>query len=101
MKEPERSVMNRGASPTTLPVNKITAPKTPGKGTPAIQQIMPTVPGQPAVSGASALQRKPLGTPPAKEVKPTVTPQGKRPITPEGHPSPTPKEGKKKEESER
>jgi hypothetical protein len=91
VKDPGKSVLNPGARPETLPLNKITTPKALGKGMPVIRQIKPTAPGKPAVPGASTLKRKPLapavGAPPPGAVRPEgpgvkPRPQGGRQIQP-------------------
>jgi hypothetical protein len=41
IKEPEKSVLKPGSKPETLPLNKVTTPRTRGKGKPSIQQVKP------------------------------------------------------------
>ncbi|HTZ18643.1 MAG TPA: DUF6600 domain-containing protein, partial [Dissulfurispiraceae bacterium] len=46
VKEPGRSVMNRGAKPAPLPVIKNTEPRTPGQGKPAVKPVRPADKGK-------------------------------------------------------
>jgi len=41
IKEADKSVLNPGIKPKTLPVNTVKTPRTPGKGKPMIQQVKP------------------------------------------------------------
>ncbi len=41
IRQSDKSVINPSIKPTTLPVNKVTTPRTPGKGKPMIQQMKP------------------------------------------------------------
>ena len=49
IKEADKSVLNPGIKPKTLPVNTVTTPRTPGKGKPMIQQVKPEEKGKAAV----------------------------------------------------
>ena len=104
IKEPEKSVLNPGLRPKTLPLNKVTRPGTPGKGKPSIQQIQPeekrkpvTPDGGPATRGekkqVTPSERVkpdgPAGIPADRGKKPQVQPEDKRkPAAPEGGSAP-------------
>jgi hypothetical protein len=80
IKEADKSVLNPGIKPKTLPVNTVTTPRTPGKGKPMIQRGKPEEKGKPGV---------PEGGPaPRGERKKQVKPSEKKPIVPEGGPAP-------------
>ena len=49
IKEADKSVLNPGIKPKTLPVNTVTTPRTPGKGKPMIQQFKSDEKGKAAV----------------------------------------------------
>lgn len=49
IKEPEKSVLNPGVKPETLPLNKVTTPRIRGNGKPSIQQVQPEEKRKPAV----------------------------------------------------
>ncbi len=61
IKDPNKSVMNPGATAQKLPVNKATVRRTPGKGKPTIQTLQPAAPGKAVLPG---------GLTPRKEIKP-------------------------------
>jgi hypothetical protein len=77
IRDAEKSVLNPGIKPKDLPVNTVTTPRTPRKGTPRIQQVKP---GE---------RLKPRGT----EVSPTKTreqqvkPEEKKAVAPERGPT--------------
>ncbi len=62
VKAPDRSVFKPGTRPGQLPVQTVRTPRTPGKGKPTIQRIMPAERGAPGIP-----QRGPA---PKQEVKP-------------------------------
>ncbi|MGE5300056.1 MAG: DUF6600 domain-containing protein [Acidobacteriota bacterium] len=62
VKAPDRSVLKPGTRPGQLPVQTVRTPRTPGKGKPTIQRIMPAERGAPGIP-----QRGPA---PKQEVKP-------------------------------
>ncbi|HXX57651.1 MAG TPA: DUF6600 domain-containing protein [Thermodesulfovibrionales bacterium] len=70
-KEPTRSVMNRGAAPKTLPVNTASAPRSPGKGKPAIQQVQPAERARPGAPEGGVVPRG---------EKPQAQPTGRKPL---------------------
>ena len=65
IKDRDRSVLNPGIKPASLPVNTVTAPRTPGKGKPMIQEVKPAERERPA---------GPEVAPPAREQKQQVRP---------------------------
>ncbi len=79
IKEADKSVLNPGIKPKTLPVNTVTTPRTPGKGKPMIQQVKPAERVKP--SG-------PVVSPTGRGEKQQVKPSEKKPIVPEGGPAP-------------
>ncbi len=80
IKEPEKSVLNPGIKPETLPLNTVTTPRTRGKGKPSIQPVKPEE------------KRKPLmpeGRPAPQVERKQVKPEEKRkPVVPERIPAP-------------
>jgi hypothetical protein len=98
IKEADKSVLNPGIKPKTLPVNTVTTPRTPGKGKPMIQQFKPDEKGKAAVpqvgptGRAEKQQFKPVDKKPAvseggpvpKGEKQQVKPAEKKPVAPEG-----------------
>ena len=74
VKDPERSVLNPGARPKTLPLKTVTESRTPGKGRPMIQPVQPAERGRP-------------GGPAPREERPQVKPPEKRPAAPERGPA--------------
>ena len=80
IKEADKSVLNPGIKPKTLPVNTVTTPRTPGKVKPMIQQVKPAERVKP--SG-------PVVSPTDRGKKQQVQPEEKRkPVVPEGGPAP-------------
>jgi hypothetical protein len=103
IKEADKSVLNPGIKPKTLPVNTVTMPRTPGKGKPMIQQFKPDEKGKAAVPrGGPTGRGEKQQVKPAERVKPSgpvvsptgrgekqqVKPSEKKPIVPEGGPAP-------------
>jgi hypothetical protein len=76
MRKPDKSVLNPGARPKTLPVNTVTTPRTPGKGKPMIQSVRPGEKGKPGV----------LFGPGPKGERLQVKSPKKKPARPEGGP---------------
>ena len=77
VKAPDKSVLNPGEKPKTLPVNTITTPRTPGKRKPIIKQL------RPAERNAVMPEREPA----PKGERPFVKPE-KKVVTPEERPAP-------------
>ena len=72
IKEADKSVLNPGIKPKTLPVNTVTTPRTPGKVKPMIQQVKPTERVKTTVpEGGPAPRGKMKQVKPAERVKPT------------------------------
>ena len=84
IKETDKSVLNPGIKPKTLPVNTVTTPRTPGKGKPMIQQFKPEEKIKPGVPEGG----------PAPRGEWQIKPSEKRAIVPESGPAPR---GKKKQ----
>jgi hypothetical protein len=78
IKDRDKSVLNPGVKPKSLPVNTVTTPRTPGKGKPMIQQVKPDEKGKAAV---------PQGKPTGRDEKQQVKPEEKKPLAPEGGPA--------------
>ncbi|MBI5675073.1 MAG: FecR domain-containing protein, partial [Nitrospirae bacterium] len=71
IKEPEKSVMNLGVKPKTLPMITVTTPRTPGKGKPSIQQVQPEEKRKTlAPEGGNAPRGERQQVTPAERVKP-------------------------------
>jgi len=77
IKEADKSVLNPGVKPKTLPVNTVATPRTPGKGKPMIQQFKPDEKGKAAV---------PQGEPAGRGEQQRFKPEDKKPVAPEGGP---------------
>jgi hypothetical protein len=75
IKEADKSVLNPGIKPKTLPVNTVTTPRSPGKGKPMIQQVKPVERVKP--SG-------PVVSPTGRGEKQQVKPAEKKAVAPEG-----------------
>jgi len=81
IKEADKSVLNPGIKPKTLPVNTVTKPRTPGKGKPMIKQVKPAERVKttgPEVGPAPRSKMKQVK--PAERVKPSgpvVSPTGR------------------------
>jgi hypothetical protein len=75
VKERDRSVMRPGIEHKPLPVNRETAPRTPGKERPAIRPVAPA-------------ERHPAGPPPRVEQKPVPQPQPRIEQKPAPQPQP-------------
>jgi hypothetical protein len=73
IKEADKSVLNPGIKPKTLPVNTVTTPRTPGKGKPTIRQVKPAEKEKAAVP-----QKVPMGRAEKQQVKPVE--KGKAPV---------------------
>ncbi|MFA6055117.1 MAG: DUF6600 domain-containing protein [Thermodesulfovibrionales bacterium] len=117
IKEADKSVLNPGIKPKTLPVNTVTTPRTPGKGKPMIQQFKPVEKGKAAVPQVVPTGRvEKQQVKPAERVKPSgpvVSPTGRgekqevkpeekrKPAVPEGGPAPRGKEKQVKPEEKR
>ncbi len=74
IKEQKKSVLNPGVRANPLPVKTVTTPKTPGKGKPMIQRVLPAEKGKPVVPEGGVA---PKGE---RQIKPLE----KRPVVPEG-----------------
>jgi len=98
IKDANKSVLNPGRKPKALPVNTVTTPRTPGKGTPMIQQVKPeekekaTVPQRDTTGRGEKQQVKPADRvkPGSPVVSPTdrgekqqVKPEDKKPVAPD------------------
>ncbi len=79
VREPDRSVLNRGAIPRALPMNTVTTPGTPGKGKPSLRSLRPEGRERP---------RLPEAVPQPGE-RPRVAPPERRSGAPEGGPGPS------------
>jgi len=98
IKDANKSVLNPGRKPKALPVNTVTTPRTPGKGTPMIQQVKPeekekaTVPHRdttgrdekPQVKPADRVKPgSPVVSPTDRGEKQQVKPEDKKPVAPD------------------
>ena len=103
IKEADKSVLNPGIKPKTLPINTVTTPRTPGKGKSIQQQVQPAERVKPiAPEGGPAGRGERQQVQPAERVKP-IAPEGGpagrgerqqvqpaervKPIAPEGGPA--------------
>ena len=80
IKEADKSVLNPGIKPKTLPVNTVTTPRTTGKGKPIIQQVKPAQKEPVAPEGGPTGRGEKQQVKPAERVKPTgpvVSPTGR------------------------
>jgi hypothetical protein len=86
IKEADKSVLNPGIKPKTLPVNTVTTPRTPGKGKPVIQQVKPEEIRKPAgpEGGRGAIEERKRLKPEEHEVQPE---EKRKPVVPEGGPT--------------
>ena len=86
IKEADKSVLNPGIKPKTLPVNTVTTPRTPGKGKPVIQQVKPEEIRKPAgpEGGRGAIEERKRLKPEEREVQPE---EKRKPVVPEGGPT--------------
>ena len=75
IKEADKSVLNPGVKPQTLPIHTVAAPRTPGKGKPKIQQVKPAESVKPSA---------PKDGPTGRGEKQRVKPAEKKPVAPEG-----------------
>ncbi|MBI5057860.1 MAG: FecR domain-containing protein [Nitrospirae bacterium] len=78
IKEPEKSVLNPGGKPETLPLTKVTTPRTRGKGKPSIQQIQPEEKRKPVVPEGAPAPRGERQIKPSDN-RPAVTESGTAP----------------------
>jgi hypothetical protein len=79
IKEADKSVLNPGIKPKTLPVNSVTTPRTPGKEKSIQQQGNPAERVKP-----SALEGGPTGRGEKQQVK---SEEKRKPVVPEGGPA--------------
>ena len=79
IREADKSVLNPGIKPKTLPVNTVTTPRTPGKEKPTIQQVKPVERVKPTTP-----QDAPASRGEKQQVKPV---ERVKPSTPEGAPT--------------
>ena len=75
VKSQDKSVLNPGAKPKPLPVNKVKTPRTPGKGKPMIEQVKPAEKVKPGTAAS------PTGRSGRQQVQPE---EKRKPLTPEG-----------------
>lgn len=72
IKDRDKSVLNPGIKPNSLPVNTVTTPRTPGKGKPMIKQVKPEERAKPSASEGrrGAIEERKRPNPEERYVKP-------------------------------